>query len=57
MKSIEHITKEKTPIVAVDKNLDKLRDTIKFPKKLSQANELLLNVKLPPRKNVSGLHQ
>ena len=49
MKTI-NITNKNIPLVAIDKNLDKLKDKIMFPEKLEKANRLLKNVKLPKQK-------
>lgn len=51
MKNVQ-ILDNKTPLIAVDKRLDKLRDKIMFPKKLEKANEMLLTAKLPKNKHV-----
>ncbi len=40
------------PLVAIDKRLDKLRDKVMFPKKLEQANKMLLTAKLPKNKHI-----
>ncbi len=50
MKKIEDLKNTKIPLVAIDTNLDKLRDKIMFPKKLELANKLLANAKFPERK-------
>lgn len=51
MKTVKDIFKGNTPLVAIDKNLDKLRDKIMFPEKLEKANKALSTAKLPKKKN------
>ena len=41
------LNKKKTPIVKIDKELEKYRGKILFPKKLKKANEILDRVGLP----------
>lgn len=41
------LNKKKTPIVKIDKELEKYRGKILFPKKLKKANEILNRVGLP----------
>jgi hypothetical protein len=50
MKPVNDISNQNIPLVAIDKNLDKLRDKIMFPKKLEKANKLLSTAKLPNKK-------
>ena len=51
MKSVDKVIKElekrKTPIVRIDKSLDKYRNVVLFPDKLEKANEMLRTVGLP----------
>jgi len=48
--SITDLNKSKTPIVKINKGLDKLSKKILFPKKLEEANRLLKTVGLPKSK-------
>lgn len=41
------LNKKKTPIVKIDKDLEKFRGKILFPKKLKKANQILDRVGLP----------
>lgn len=50
MKTVKHIPKQNTPLVAIDKSLDKLNDIITFPEKLEKANKMLSTAKIPARK-------
>lgn len=50
MKTPDNISSHKLPLVAIDKSLDRLRDTIMFPEKLEQANKVLSTAKLPKKK-------
>ena len=45
--SIEELNKSKTPIVKIDKNLERFRGKVLFPKKLELANKLLEKAVLP----------
>jgi hypothetical protein len=51
MKSVDKVIKElekrKTPIVRIDKSLDKYRNVVLFPDKLEKANEMLRTIGLP----------
>ncbi len=49
---IEQLDKSKTPIVRIDKSLEKLRGKNLFPEKLAEANEVLAKVGLPKNKPV-----
>ena len=49
MTSIEKLNKNKTPIVKIDKSLEKLRGKNLFPEKLQKANEVIAKVGLPKR--------
>ena len=44
---ISEVNKSKTPIVKINKKLDKLKGRVLFPEKLKQANETLERVGLP----------
>jgi hypothetical protein len=45
--TIQELNKKKTPIVKIDKSLDKFRDKILFKDKLEIANKVLKTVGLP----------
>ena len=45
--SIKQLNKSKTPIVKINKSLDKLADKILFPEKLDDANRVLKRIGLP----------
>lgn len=47
---IEQLNKSKTPIVRIDKSLEKLRGKNLFPEKLAKANKVLSKVGLPKTK-------
>jgi len=47
MTTIENLNKSKTPIVKIDKSLEKLRGRNLFPEKLAKANEVIAKVGLP----------
>ncbi|MCP1381693.1 hypothetical protein [Runella salmonicolor] len=47
MKVTNELKKRKTPIVKIDKSLDKFDDKILFPEKLEKANEMLKKIGLP----------
>lgn len=49
MKTVEDLNKRKTPIVTIDKSLEKYKDKILFPKKLEKANKMLKTAKLPKK--------
>ncbi len=44
---IEELNKSKTPIVRIDKSLEKLRGKNLFPEKLAEANKVLDKAGLP----------
>ena len=50
MKTVDNISNRNSPLVVIDKKLDKLRDRIMFPKKLEKANKMLSTAKLPNKK-------
>ena len=45
--NLDELNEKKTPIVKIDKELEKYRGKILFPKKLKKANEILQRVGLP----------
>ena len=47
---IEQLNKSKSPIVRIDKSLEKLRGKNLFPEKLAAANEVLAKTGLPKTK-------
>jgi len=47
------IKKKNIPIVKVNKSLNKYSNVVLFPDKVEEANEMLLKVGLPKRKNTS----
>jgi len=51
--TIKQLNKSKTPIVKINKALDKLSDKILFPEKLEEANRILKKVGLPKTKRTS----
>lgn len=50
MKTIDDLNKRKTPIVIIDKKLDKLKSEPLFQDKVDKANETLARVGLPKLK-------
>ncbi len=48
---INELNKSKTPIVKIDKHLERFRGKVLFPKKLKKANEILARVGLPKLSN------
>lgn len=44
---IEEIKKRKTPIVVIDKALNKLNRVVLFPEKVEKANQMLKEIGLP----------
>lgn len=50
MKTVDSISTQNIPLVAIDKSLDKLHDKIFFNSKLEKANKVLLTAKLPAKK-------
>ncbi len=49
MTTVEELNKNKKPIIAIDKSLNKYQDKTLFPEKLVIANEQLKGVKLPSK--------
>ncbi len=45
--TIKELNKSKTPIVRINKKLDKLAKKVLFPEKLEEANRVLKTVGLP----------
>ncbi len=45
--TIEELNKRKTPIVMIDKSLEKYKEKNLFPEKLAKANEVLKRIGLP----------
>jgi hypothetical protein len=45
--TIEELNRRKTPIVAIDKSLEKYKGKNLFPEKLEKANEVLKKIGLP----------
>jgi len=45
--TIEELNKRKTPIVLIDKSLEKYKGKNLFPEKLANANEILKRIGLP----------
>lgn len=50
MKTVNDIYNQKTPLAAIDKNLDRFRDKVLFSNKLEKANKVLSTVKLPEKR-------
>ena len=50
---IKELNKRKTPIVIINKSLDKIASKILFPEKLEEANKILKEVGLPKLKNTT----
>ena len=46
--TIKQLNKSRTPIVKINRELDKLSDKILFPEKLERANKVLMTIG-PPR--------
>ena len=44
---IEKLNRRKTPIVVIDKSLEKYKGKILFPEKLAKANDVLKRIGLP----------
>ncbi len=47
MTTIAELNKRKTPIVKIDKSLEKYKGKVLFPEKLAKANEVLKKIGLP----------
>lgn len=50
---IKELNKRKTPIVIINKSLDKIADKVLFPEKLKEANNILKTVGLPKLKRMT----
>lgn len=50
---IRDLNKRKTPIVIINKSLDKIADKVLFPEKLKDANNILKTVGLPKLKRTA----
>jgi hypothetical protein len=50
MTKIDRLNSSKTPIIPIDKRLEKYRGKVLFPEKLAKANEILRKVGLPKSK-------
>ena len=48
--TIKELNKSKTPIVKINRSLDKLANKVLFPDKLEEANRILKTVGLPKTK-------
>lgn len=49
MTTIERLNRRKTPLLKIDKSLEKLRGKNLFPEKLAKANEVIARVGLPKK--------
>lgn len=49
--TIKELNKTKTPIVKINKALDKLAEKVLFPEKLEEANNILKTIGLPKTKS------
>lgn len=49
--TIKKLNTSKTPIVKINKSLNKLADKVLFPEKLEEANNMLKTVRLPQKKS------
>lgn len=45
--TIKELNKRKTPIVVIDKSLEKYNGKVLFPEKLAKANDVLKKIGLP----------
>jgi len=45
--TIEQLKKRKTPVVVIDKSLEKYKGKVLFPEKLAKANDVLKRIGLP----------
>ncbi len=50
--TIKELNRSKTPIVKINKTLDKLAEKVLFPDKLAEANQILKSATLPKAKSV-----
>ncbi len=51
--SIDDINKRKTPIVIIDKTLNKFNNVVLFPEKVEKANNMLKKIGLPKPSKLS----
>ncbi|MEM6844705.1 MAG: hypothetical protein AAF632_20995 [Bacteroidota bacterium] len=51
MKTAKELNNRKTPIVTIDKSLEKYKDNVICPDKLDKANKMLRTAKLPESKH------
>jgi hypothetical protein len=49
--TIKELNKTKTPIVKLNRTLDKLAEKVLFPEKLEEANNILKTIRLPKKKS------
>jgi len=56
MKVMAEIKERKTPIVRVDKSLNKFDNKILFPDKLEKANEMLRRIGIPKQWTTEKYH-
>ena len=49
--TVKELNKRETPIVIIDKSLEKYVGKVLFPEKLAKANEVLKRIGLPKLKN------
>ncbi|MFP5041772.1 hypothetical protein [Parasediminibacterium sp. JCM 36343] len=49
MKTIAELNASKVPFVIIDKKLDKLDETVLFPKKVEEAREKIAKIGLPKK--------
>ena len=50
MNTVKELKNRTVPIIQIDHSIDKLRDKVLFPEKLTKANDMLKAAKLPNRK-------
>lgn len=50
--TIKELNKSKTPIVKINKSLDKLAEKVLFPHKLEEANKVLKTIGLPKKRKL-----
>jgi hypothetical protein len=51
--NIKELNKKKTPIVKIDKSLNRLDEVVLFPEKLEKANQMLRKIGLPKVRSVN----
>lgn len=52
MKKIEELNNSKTPIIVIDKKLERLKGETLFPEKLARANKIIAKYGLPDIKKI-----